>query len=220
MANIKVELSQEIIDGQPVTFVAPCNCNEITGLKVCYPDGSKVFTFKDAHGNALTGLGNLFGKGAYVKAILDVTNGYAYIQNADTNGYLEAELANRLPLSGGKLTGNVQVGAESSGLYAQVLADGSFVTKMGEDFNGGYARGYSAIAPDDSVQCTFGFYGDNGGLNYAYIGTLFGSPWIKFDSTGSYACEQAANRSLLRNTKLVTSETTPSANGEIYWTYE
>ena len=97
MANIRVELSQEIIDGQPVTFVAPCNCTEIQGMKVYYPGGSKVFTFKDAHGNTLTGLGNLFGKGAYVKAILDVKNGVAYLQNADTNAYLEAQLASKAP---------------------------------------------------------------------------------------------------------------------------
>ena len=90
MANIKVEVSHGILDGQPVTFVAPCDCTKITGLKVYYPDGSKVFSFKDAHGNTLTGLGNLFAAGAYVKAILDVKNGFAYIQNADTNTYIEA----------------------------------------------------------------------------------------------------------------------------------
>ena len=32
-----------------------------------------------------------------MKAILDVTNGYAYIQNADTNAYLEAQLASKAP---------------------------------------------------------------------------------------------------------------------------
>jgi hypothetical protein len=95
MANIKIETSYTIEDGSPVVFAAPCNCNEIDGLKVYYPSGSKVFTFKDAHGNALTGLGNLFGKGAYVKAILDVTNGFAYLQNADTNAYIENTFAKK-----------------------------------------------------------------------------------------------------------------------------
>ena len=93
MANIKLEVGHELVNGLPVTFAAPCNCTEIAGLKVYYPGGSKEFTFKDAHGNALTGLGNLFSKGAYVKAILDVTGGNAYLQNADTNAYLEAQLA-------------------------------------------------------------------------------------------------------------------------------
>ncbi len=97
MANIKIELDYELIDGQPVTFAAPCNCTEVTGLKVYHAGGSNVFTFKDAHGNALTGLGNLFSKGAYVKAILDVNSGSAYLQNADTNAYLEAQLASKAP---------------------------------------------------------------------------------------------------------------------------
>lgn len=90
MANIKVVLDHAIIDGQPVTFQAPCDCTKVTGLKVEYPGGYKVFTFKDAHRNALTGIGNLFAAGAYVKVILDVNNASAYIQNADTNAYLEA----------------------------------------------------------------------------------------------------------------------------------
>ena len=93
MANIKVTLDHNLIDGQPVTFVAPCNCTAVTGLKVYHPTGSNVFTFKDAHGKSLAGIGNLFSKGAYVKAILDVPRGNAYLQNADTNTYLESRFA-------------------------------------------------------------------------------------------------------------------------------
>lgn len=97
MANIRVDLEHEIIDGQPVAFAAPCNCNAVTGLKVYHPNGSQVFTFRDAHGNDLTGLGNLFSNGAYVKALLDTKNNHAYLQNADTNAYLEAQLASKRP---------------------------------------------------------------------------------------------------------------------------
>ena len=97
MVTIKVDLSHEIIDGQPITFVAPCDCTAVTGLNVCYPEGEKEFVFKDAHGHDLTGIGNLFASGAYVKAILDTKNGYAYLQNADTNAYLEAQLASKRP---------------------------------------------------------------------------------------------------------------------------
>lgn len=100
MANVKVTLDYQINDGMSLTFKAPCDCTEVTGLKVYYPtitddastDTSKTFTFKDAHGNSLTGVGNLFTTGAYVKVILDTTNNYAYIQNADTNKYLETKL--------------------------------------------------------------------------------------------------------------------------------
>lgn len=89
MKNIRIDLAYTIVNGSEVVFTAPCSCNKIGGIKVYYPDGSKEFTFKDAHGNDLTGIGELFAEGAFVKAILDVTNGFAYIQNADTNAYLE-----------------------------------------------------------------------------------------------------------------------------------
>lgn len=96
MANIKVTLDHPIVDGQPLTFKAPCDCTEITGLIVYYPDGestaSKVFTFRDAHCNDLTGLGNLFAAGAYVKVLVDTTENYAYIQNADNNKYLDDQI--------------------------------------------------------------------------------------------------------------------------------
>lgn len=102
MANIRVDLDHELNNGQPVTFVAPCDCTAVTGLKVYHLGGSKVFTFKDAHGNTLTGIGNLFESGAIVKALLDTTNGYAYLQNADTNKYIEDTF---LKKAGGTMTG-------------------------------------------------------------------------------------------------------------------
>lgn len=110
MANIKVELSHGILDGQPVTFVAPCDCTAVTGLKVYYPDGTKEFTFRDAHGNNLAGIGNLFAAGSYVKAILNVANGHAYIQNADTNKYIENTFLKR---SGGTMSGGLDMGSNN-----------------------------------------------------------------------------------------------------------
>ena len=97
MANIKVTLNYEITDGQSLTFKAPCDGNAVTGLIIYYPlitedastATSKTFVFRDAHGNILTSMNNLFMTGVYVQVILDTTNGYAYIQNADTNGYIE-----------------------------------------------------------------------------------------------------------------------------------
>lgn len=93
MANIRVDLVEQLVDGQSVIFEAPCDCTAIEGLKVYYPDDegitSKTFTIKDAHGNVVVGLGNLFAAGAYVKAILNTKHNAAYIQNADTNSYIE-----------------------------------------------------------------------------------------------------------------------------------
>ena len=98
MANIKITLDHEIVDGESVTFKAPCDCTEVTGIKVYYKtvtedgteDANKTFTFRDAHCEALTGIGNLFKEGAYLTALLDTTNNYAFIQNADTNKYAES----------------------------------------------------------------------------------------------------------------------------------
>ena len=89
MANIKVISERPLFDGMAITFNAPCKCSEIEGLTVSYSDNSWHGTFRDSHGNDLTGLGNLFEEGAYVRVILDIQNGYAYLQNADTNAYLE-----------------------------------------------------------------------------------------------------------------------------------
>lgn len=94
MANIKINLNRIIGDGSEAIFIAPCDCSEITGLKVHHigvngNNTSTEFTFKDVHGNDLSSLDNLFAKGAYIKVILNVTDSAAYIQNADTNAYLE-----------------------------------------------------------------------------------------------------------------------------------
>ena len=108
------------------------NC---TGLIVYYPiitesssaQTSKTFTFKDAHGNDLTSIGNLFTTNAYVKVILDTTNAYAYIQNSDTNGYLESKL-NTIP-EVDTLTATITTTWSSSAPYSQdvtvtgILAD-------------------------------------------------------------------------------------------------
>ena len=106
MANIRVSSICPIYNGMPVTFKAPCDCTAVEGLTVSYESTGYTFTFKDAHGNTLTGLGNLFSQGALVKAILDTENGFAYLQNADTNGYLENRMARSvrvsLPVSGWK----------------------------------------------------------------------------------------------------------------------
>ncbi len=101
MANILVKLDHEMLDGEEVKFVAPCDCTAVTGVQISYPEESgedivfktKNFSFCDAHGNNLTGLGNLFVAGAIVKVILSVGDGFAYIQNAATNGYLESQFA-------------------------------------------------------------------------------------------------------------------------------
>lgn len=96
MANIRVDVDFNINDGCDVVFKAPCAASEVTGLVVYYPNldgttGSQTFTFKDAHGNDLSNIDNLFASGVIVKVVLDTVNSGVYIQNADTNAYLEGK---------------------------------------------------------------------------------------------------------------------------------
>lgn len=96
MANIRIDLDKVPVDGTTVSFKAPCNCTAIEGIKVYYTDGtelvSKSFVMRDTHGNDLRGLGNLFMKDNLVTVLLNVTEGSAYLHNADTNSYLERKI--------------------------------------------------------------------------------------------------------------------------------
>ena len=111
MANIRVDLGYTIKDGTEVTFRSPVDCSAITGLIVYYlgEDGnttSKVFALADAHGNNVGDIDHLFAEDVVVKVILDVTKGMAFVQNADTNKYIEDTF---LKKSGGTVTGMVQL---------------------------------------------------------------------------------------------------------------
>lgn len=92
--NIRVDLNTPINDGTEVVFRSPVDCSQITGLVLYYPgtDGntsSKEFAFADAHGNNVGDIDHLFAENVVVKVILDVTTSMAFVQNADTNAYLE-----------------------------------------------------------------------------------------------------------------------------------
>lgn len=87
--NIRVDLNYPIKDGTEVVFRSPVDCSQVTGLKVYHPNGSQEFAFADAHGNNVGDIDHLFAENVVVKVILDVTTGMAFVQNADTNAYLE-----------------------------------------------------------------------------------------------------------------------------------
>lgn len=94
MANIRLDLQTSIVDGQTLTFESPADCSQVTGLIVYYPENdstvSKVFQFADAHGNNIGDL-DLFASGSLVKVIIHIPTSLAYVQNADTNAYLEGK---------------------------------------------------------------------------------------------------------------------------------
>lgn len=95
MANIKLTLPGAPFTGQIVTFTAPCNCDKVTdGLVI---DG-QIYTIVDANGVCATGKGGRWSAGASVSVVLNVEEKKAYIQNADTNDYLEAKIASKAPM--------------------------------------------------------------------------------------------------------------------------
>lgn len=120
MAKIKITVDGPLMDGHKVTFKAPCDCSSVEKLKVCYVENGtpkdRLFTMKDSHGNDLTGLGNLFSKGAYVNVVLDTNYGNAYLQNANTNSYIEGMLraSNGTPF---------RFGVTENGEYGYIVTD-------------------------------------------------------------------------------------------------
>lgn len=108
MPKIRVDLEATIINGQSVIFKAPADCSQITGLIVYYPEGNstatKNFKFVDSHGvDVGSGTLSLFAKDALVKVVLDTDAAKAYIQNADTNDYLEDKFENLQQLIDNKI---------------------------------------------------------------------------------------------------------------------
>ena len=98
--NIRIDLDHIPMDGETISFKAPCNASEVTGLIIYYPNGtnqevSAEFTLNDANGVDIGSIDNIFAKSAIVEVILDTDTNSAFVQNPDTNAYLEAELAKK-----------------------------------------------------------------------------------------------------------------------------
>lgn len=98
--NIRIDLNHAPLDGETISFKAPCNASEVSGLIIYYKNESnlsvsKEFTLSDAHGGNIGVLDNIFAKGAIVKVIIDTDANNAFVQNPDTNTYLEGKLAEK-----------------------------------------------------------------------------------------------------------------------------
>lgn len=110
MAKIRVDVLDPVYSGQTITFKSPANCSWVTGLKVYYKDGtqqkSKEFQFADAHGNNVGG-NDLFAANVLVKVILDTDQSRAYVQNADTNAYLEKKFSDKADKVKSAIAGNL-----------------------------------------------------------------------------------------------------------------
>ena len=141
MAKIKVTSKCAIYDGMIMTFKAPCDCTVADGINVYFQDDKQTFLFRDAHGNDVSEIDDLFTIDTYVTVSLDTTNGYAFLQNADTNAYLEEALAEKANKTHGhKLTDSgitgilpVSKGGTGSSSGLEDAPNNAIITKLVND---------------------------------------------------------------------------------------
>ena len=118
--NIRVDLTTPIRDGMEVKFRSPEDCSQVTGLIVYSGNDSKEFMFADAHGENVGDIDHLFAEGAVVKVILDITTSKAFVQNADTNAYIERTFIKSVNGVGPDENGNVTVSGGGGGTGGDV----------------------------------------------------------------------------------------------------
>ena len=136
--------------------------------------GFKELVFRDSHGNDLTGIGNLFDKDSYVKVIVDANNGYAYLQNAATNGYLNTAILGTYTHDAENLIGSGENGkfkATVSGTISTINVNGvSCSVKCGEESSMDLIAGcwYTFILDGTTVNFSSG--GAGASLNFKVVG--------------------------------------------------
>ena len=163
MSNIRVDVDYALRDGLEMKFRSPVDCSQITGLIVYYPgeDGnitSKVFALADAHGNNVGDIDHLFAEDVVVKVILDVTTSMAFVQNADTNAYLEAQLASKRPNTWLPTIAEIGAAPAGYGLGEKCITVSSWddATKSGFYHCEGWSGYVTAHAGGDISQERFG----------------------------------------------------------------
>ena len=107
--NIRVNLNTNIADGSEVVFRSPADCSQVTGLVIYHTGGKTELAFADAHGHNVGDIDHLFAENAVVKVILDVTAGMAFVQNADTNAYIERTFIKSVNGEKPDVDGNVNI---------------------------------------------------------------------------------------------------------------
>ena len=113
--NIRVNLNTNIADGSEVVFRSPADCSQVTGLVIYHTGGKTEFAFADAHGHNVGDIDHLFAENAVVKVILDVTAGMAFVQNADTNAYIERTFIKSVNGQAPDEAGNVEISIPEGG---------------------------------------------------------------------------------------------------------
>lgn len=257
MAKIRINLNHTPLDGETVAFKAPCDASQITGLIIYYPNENNVttsqeFTLNDANGGDIGVVDNIFAAGAIVKIILDTDVSNAYVQNPDTNTYLEGRFENKSP-KGHKHTKSeitdFPTSMPASDVYSWAKAASKPTYTASEVGAAAASHGNHVPATETANNARF-LRNDNTwqAVTPANIGaSSTGHKHTKSEITdfptsmtptahnqaastitaGTFAGQVVANSSgqtpgtsLLRNSKLVSAETNPTVNGEIFWLYE
>ena len=149
--NIRVDLNYPIRDGSEVVFRSPVDCSQVTGLIVYHSGGSQEFMFADAHGNNVGDIAHLFAENAVVKVILDMATSMAFIQNADTNSYLEQRMVVNIQDSAGNYSLVQSYGVEdahwtSTNKHSQeVKSSAQLDEETGNFLTGAYAKNAIAL---------------------------------------------------------------------------
>lgn len=84
---------ESVVTGKQVTFKAPCDCTNISVGGITVNGDSYILV--DSNGNTVTSYSS-FSEGSIVSVILDCENKKAFIQNSNTNKYLEDKIGSAL----------------------------------------------------------------------------------------------------------------------------
>lgn len=203
--NIRVDLNYPIKDGTEVVFRSPVDCSQVTGLKVYYLENgittSKEFAFADAHGNNVGDIDHLFAENVAVKVILDVATSMAFVQNADTNAYLEGRLAECVSVAEQTLTEAQKAQArENIGLANANIAKSATRNMLNVTW------GNAIVSNGEYVEITTG---KDNAFEQQYI-PVVGGECYTFSFSGTdcgkkphiYYYEYDANRIYLKNTAI------------------
>lgn len=208
MPKIRVDIDYSIKDGTEIKFRSPVDCSQITGLIVYYLGAngntvSKEFVLADAHGNNVGDINHLFAANVVVKVILDVTKGMAFVQNADTNAYLEAALAGKAP--GGYGLGDVApktsistttqlANCRTCGFYRYAIKNS---TICGVNFNYGSLLVYpiytdgcvQEVRPMNSNACLRRYWYSNKWSEWELVGLVMKTLWYNASPTSNFAAQ-------------------------------
>lgn len=114
--KIKVNIAGTAFTGKIVTFTAPCNCTEATGLVI----GEDTYDVVNALGECITGSYPAWVSGAQVSVVLDYENKKAYIQNK--------ALGDTVKKSGDTMTGNLSIENAKPSIVLTSTANGDGVS--------------------------------------------------------------------------------------------